>query len=100
LTGALLAACGVVAIALPWVTSLSVAVLVACAFGAAGIVHLWRAITAHDFSSAALQGFVGLLYFLITVLIASYPLWSVASLALLVSAALAAEGAVLLVAYF
>jgi uncharacterized membrane protein HdeD (DUF308 family) len=40
ITGALLIALGVAAIGLPLITSLSVSYLVACAFGAGGLVHL------------------------------------------------------------
>jgi len=99
-TGILLVGLGVAAIGLPLVTSLGVAFLVAYAFGAAGIVHLFRGIETHGFSSTALQAFVGVLYLVIAVAIVRHPLWSVASLALAVSATLVAEGVVGLAASF
>src|SRR5437762_3778837 len=99
-TGILLVGLGVAAIGLPLVTSLGVAFLVAYAFGAAGIVHLFRGIETHGFSSTALQAFVGVLYLVCRLLLEKNTLWSVATLALVVSATLVAEGVVGLAASF
>ena len=100
LAGIVLIVLGIAAIALPLATSLGAAFLVACAFGVAGIVHLFRALEFRGFGSFALQALVGVLYLVIAAAIVRHPLWSVVTLALVVSATLITEGVFALAAYF
>ncbi len=100
IVGILLIVLGFAAIGLPFATSIAVVFVLIWTLIVAGFAHLFTAMRGRTFGGIAMGAIIGIAYFVSAVAIQRHPLWGLASLALVVSAALVVEGVTAIVAYF
>jgi len=95
----LLIVLGAAALVAPAVTSFAAVTVIAWLVIVGGIAHLLSAFGSDTFRSAVWQVLVGVVYFVAGVAIQSHPLWSLASLTLVIGAAFAVQGVLAIAAF-
>jgi len=90
---------GIVAIAMPWVAGLAVAILVGWLLVFGGIVHVVEAFGSGGTGRTIWQALLGVLYFIGGIYFLTHPLIGLGSLTLLLAAVLMAEAVLEFVAY-
>lgn len=90
--GILFTILGVLAIAVPWVFTLSIEMIVAALFVAGGLVSLYRTFKAQGTSNILLSLLIALLYLIVGGLMFAYPWFAVLSLTVLLAIFFIAQG--------
>ncbi|WP_136717275.1 HdeD family acid-resistance protein [Halorientalis salina] len=98
--GVLLALLGVLAIAFPFVTEISLALLFGAVLIVGGVLHFAHAFSASDWSGSLVQALVGVVYTGSGMVLMANPVLTLASLEVLLVAFLAVEGLALVLMSF
>lgn len=90
--GVLFTLLGIAAIAVPWVFTISIEVLIAALFIAGGLISLYRTFKARNASDVALSLLSALLYLVVGGLMLAYPWFAILSLTVLLAILFLVQG--------